>query len=137
MPDIDSIKALATEHQALSRLFALHQEALVEHDWARAARLLDHYRERLHGRIVLEERDLLPYCIDKHIPGCWQVYVDEHQALEATLGEAGRLLAAARRRGVSSAALIALLDGEVAAKCVLERHLHQEDVAFLTSLREA
>jgi|GEM_PF-4996796 len=83
---------------------------------------------------MLEERFLLPYCVKSHIPGHWQVYVTEHQLLEEILESASRRLAAARRRGITNATLIALLDEEKTAKYALEHHLKQEDMEFSITL---
>ncbi|MGH8377933.1 MAG: hemerythrin domain-containing protein [Gammaproteobacteria bacterium] len=139
MSSIDPITALSNEHKDLTHLFARHQEALVTRAWARAARLLDHYGKRLRYHIGLEERYLLPYCAGEKAPGQWQahVYIAEHRRLEELLKKTSNRLAIARRRGVSPAALIALLDEEKTLKHVAEHHHQREDMALFTSLRES
>ncbi|MGH8402528.1 MAG: hemerythrin domain-containing protein [Gammaproteobacteria bacterium] len=134
---VDLVTVLSDEHMALSQMFARHQEALVMRSWARAARLLDHYRKRLQHRILLEERYLLPYCVDEKLPGQWQVYISEHRRLENTLNNAHIRLTAARRRGITAVALIALLDEEKTLKHILEHHLQREEAAFSTILRQS
>ncbi|MGA9852269.1 MAG: hemerythrin domain-containing protein [Gammaproteobacteria bacterium] len=135
----DPITTLADEHVALAQLFARHQEALVTRAWARAARLLDHYQKRLQYQIQLEERFLLPYCVEEKAPGQWQarVYMAEHRRLEELLHKAGVRLAAARRRGVTSAGLIALLDEEKTLKHVVEYHYQREEIALFSILRQS
>ncbi|MGH2507615.1 MAG: hypothetical protein ACRDHZ_09480, partial [Ktedonobacteraceae bacterium] len=72
---VNPVTMLTDDHMALSQLFARHQEALVMRSWARAARLLDYYRKRLQHRILLEERHLLPYCIEEKLTGQWRTYI--------------------------------------------------------------
>lgn len=128
---------LTDDHMALSQLFARHQEALVVRSWARAARLLEHYQKRLQYRISLEERHLLPYCVGEKLPGQWQVYISEHRRLEDALHNANIRLATARRRGITAAVLIALLDEEKTLKYVLEHHLQREEAEFSTTLQQS
>lgn len=139
MLSFDPVTTLADEHVALAQLFARHQEALVTRAWARAARLLDHYRKRLQYHIQLEEHYLLPYCVEERAPGRWQahVYIAEHRRLEELLSKAGKRLAVARRRGVTAAALIALLDEEKTLKHVVEHHYQREEISLFTVLRQS
>lgn len=139
MPSPDPLTALSQEHDALTRMFALHQQALVTRAWARAAHLLEHYQQRLRRHIELEERYLLPYCAETKAPGRWpaRVYALEHHRLEELLNKTSARLAIARRRGVQPAALVALLDQEHALKHVLEHHHQREDQALFVELRES
>jgi hypothetical protein len=138
MLNFDPITTLADEHVALVQLFARHQEALVTRAWARAARLLAHYRKRLQYQIQLEERYLLPYCVEDQAPGQWQahVYMAEHRRLEELLHKVGIQLATARRRGVTPAVLIALLDEEKTLKRAVEYHYQREEITLFTVLRQ-
>lgn len=134
---VDPVMMLTDDNLALSQLFARHQEALVMRSWARAARLLDHYRKRLQFRILLEERHLLPYCVGEKLPGQWHIYISEHRRLEDALNNANKRLAVARRRGITAAVLIALLDEEKTLKYNLEHHLHREETEFSTTLQQS
>lgn len=135
MPKLDPIRVLTDQHRVLTQLFARHQEALLARAWARAARLLDQYEKHLRSRILVEERYLLPYCLEGRVPGQWSVYVAEHRRLEKMLHDAGERLRAVRRRGMSPAIIIGLLDDEKTMKYVLEHHLDSEDSEFSTSLQ--
>lgn len=139
MLNIDPITVLSNEHVELTHLFTRHQEALVTRSWARAARLLDYYQKRLQYHIGLEERYLLPYCAEEKADGHWQahVYIAEHRRLEELLRKTSTRLAVARRRGVSSAALIALMDEEKTLKHVAQHHHQREDMALFEGLRES
>ncbi|MGH8396743.1 MAG: hemerythrin domain-containing protein [Gammaproteobacteria bacterium] len=139
MLSIDPITALSNEHKELTHLFARHQEALVTRAWARAARLLSQYQKRLLYHIGLEERYLLPYCAEEKAGGHWRahVYIAEHRRLEELLRKTSTRLAVARRRGVSSMALIALMDEEKTLKHVAQHHHQREDMALFESLRES
>ncbi|HEX5339408.1 MAG TPA: hemerythrin domain-containing protein [Gammaproteobacteria bacterium] len=132
-----SIAVLTEDHATLALLFARHQEALVAHSWARAARLLDHYRKRLEYRILLEEQYLLPYGTEKNMPPEWQSYIAEHRRLEELLNSTCARLATARRRGVTASALIALLDDEKTLKHALEQHLQREEEQFSPASQDA
>lgn len=139
MLSFDPIETLASEHVALEQLFARHQEALVTRAWARAARLLEHYRKRLQYQIQLEERYLLPYSIQEQASGSEQtsIYMAEHRRLEALLEKAGTRLALARRRGVTAGVLIALLDEEKTIKHVIGYHYQREETVLFTVLRQS
>ncbi|MGH8370592.1 MAG: hemerythrin domain-containing protein [Gammaproteobacteria bacterium] len=137
MPGTKSVAVLMEDHVTLATLFARHQEALVARSWARAARLLDHYRKRLEHRILLEEQYLLPYGADKNMPREWQSYIAEHRRLEDLLNSTCARLATARRRGVTPSALIALLDDEKTLKHALEQHLLREEEEFSPTSQHA
>ena len=137
MRGLKPVAILAEDHTTLALLFARHQEALVTRSWARAARLLDHYRKRLEYRISLEEQYLLPYGADKNMPPEWQSYIAEHRRLEELLNSTCARLATARRRGVTASALIALLDDEKTLKHVLEQHLQREEEQFSPASQDA
>lgn len=132
----DPFAALADEHAALTQLFARHQAALVMRAWARAARLLDSHRKRLARHIELEERYLLPYCPREKRPNHWpaRVYSAEHERIQELAGRLKLRFAKLRRRGVSTAALIALLDEEKTLKHILEHHHVREEIALFAIL---
>ncbi|HKT32765.1 MAG TPA: hemerythrin domain-containing protein [Gammaproteobacteria bacterium] len=136
MLSFDSFTALADEHAALTQLFARHQAALVTRAWARAARLLDSHRKRLAQHIELEERYLLPYCPREKLPNQWpaRVYSAEHQRIQELASKLSLRFAKLRRRGVTSAALIALLDEEKTLKHILEHHHAREETALFANL---
>ncbi|MGH8397794.1 MAG: hemerythrin domain-containing protein [Gammaproteobacteria bacterium] len=139
MLSFDLVTALSDEHMALAQLFARHQEALVSRAWARAAHLLEHYRRRLQYHIQLEERYLLPYCLQGSLPGKWptETYTAEHRRLEELLLKASTRLAVARRRGVTTDTLIELLDAEKTYKRLVKDHYQREEVAMFAVLRES
>ena len=136
MLSFDPFAALADEHAALTQLFARHQAALVTRAWARAARLLDSHRKRLAQHIELEERYLLPYCLREKLPNQWptRVYSAEHQRIQELASKLSARFAKLRRRGVTSAALIALLDEEKTLKHILEHHHAREEMALFANL---
>lgn len=135
----DLVTTLANEHVALAQLFARHQEALVSRAWARAARLLEHYRRRLQYHIQLEERYLLPYCLKDQLPGKWpfDTFMTEHRRLEELLRKTSVRLAMARQHGVTTDMLIALLDAEKTYKHLVRDHYQREEVAMFAVLRES
>ena len=136
MLDFDPFSALADEHEMLAQLFARHQAALIARAWARAARLLDSHRKRLAQHIELEERYLLPYCPQDKLPNQWpaRVYSAEHQRIQELASKLSARFAKLRRRGVTSAALIALLDEEKTLKHILEHHHAREEMALFSTL---
>lgn len=138
MLSFDSVTTLAREHVALEQLFIRHQEALVMRVWARAARLLEHYRKRLEYQIQLEERYLLPYWVEEKAPGQSQasIYIVEHRRLEDLMQKASTRLAIARRRGITASVLITLLDEEKVLKQVIGHHYQREETVLFTVLRQ-
>ena len=136
MLSFDPFTALADEHAALTQLFARHQAALIMRAWARAARLLDSHQKRLARHIKLEERYLLPYCPREKLPNQWpaRVYSAEHQRIQELASKLSLRFAKLRRRGVTSAALIALLDEEKTLKHILEHHHAREEMALFATL---
>ena len=136
MLSFDPFSALADEHAALTQLFARHQAALVTRAWARAARLLDSHRKRLAQHIELEERYLLPYCPHPKLPNQWpaRVYSAEHQRILELAGKLSARFAKLRRRGVTTMALIALLDEQKTLKHILEHHHAREELALFATL---
>ena len=133
----DPFVRLVREHTSLDRLFARHQEALVNRSWARAARLLESYGGHLRRHIAIEEQVLLPQC---EMPGArprWkaEVYCAEHRRIELLLGKNREQLAHARRRGMTATALIALLDEEKTLKHLVGHHHTREEAALFPELR--
>lgn len=139
MISFDLVASLADEHVALAQLFARHQEALVSRAWARAARLLEHYRRRLQYHIQLEERYLLPYCLKDQLTGkCpTETYMAEHRCLQELLLKASTRLTVARRRGIMTDMLIELLDEERSYKRLVKDHYQREEVTMFAVLRES
>lgn len=139
MLEFDPLAALSEQHTSLAQLFARHQEALVTRAWARAARLLDSYQRRLLHHIGLEERYLLPCCPTQKLAGQWpaSVYAAEHRRIEDLLQRQITRLAKARRHGVSTTRLIALLDEEKTLKHLVEHHHEREDLALFVTARQA
>ena len=135
----DTLCILRHEHASLDILFQRHQEMLVSHAWARAARLLTQYQERLTAHIRLEEKFLLPYCTDgSGSSPRWgsHVYRTEHRKLEELVRAVTVRLASARRRGVTPAMLIDLLDKERTLKHVAQHHHEREEKGLFIELRE-
>lgn len=139
MLEFDPLAALSDEHAVLTQLFARHQEALVTRAWARAARLLDSYQKRLLHHIRLEECYLLPYCAPQKHERQWsaQVYALEHRRIEELLQRQITRLAKARRHGVSTTRLIALLDEEKTLKHLVEHHHQREEMALFAAVGPA
>jgi len=138
MPAKDPFNILQREHATLDQMFLLHQGILVNRGWARAARLLAYYQQQLSQHIQIEEQMLLPYCTIA-APGeaRWDahVYVAEHRRLEELVGKAATRLAVIRRRGVSAAMLIGLLDQERTIKHVMQHHHEREAKGLFYELR--
>lgn len=134
---LDPFSILSDEHALLVRLFARHQEALVNRSWARAARLLENYGKHLQCHIAIEERILLPQCDRLQAPPRWEakVYRAEHRRIESLLAKNCARLVHARRRGMTATALIALLDEEKTLKHLLEHHHEREEMALFVELR--
>lgn len=135
----DTLCILRREHASLDTLFRRHQEVLVSHAWARAARLLIQYQERLTVHILLEEKFLLPYCNDDSGSSPrWgsHVYRTEHRKLEELVRAVSVRLRSARRRGVTPAMLIDLLDKERTLKHVAQHHHEREENGLFTELHE-
>lgn len=133
----DPLVLLRHEHKSLSGLFARHQEALLARGWARAARLLSHYQQRLAAQIHVEDEILLPYamssgtsslCRDAH------VYRTEHYKLLELTEHVSERFAVARRRGVTSTMLINLLDQELTLKRAFEQHHKREEKGLFREL---
>lgn len=135
----DTLCILRREHASLDALFRRHQEVLVSHAWAWAARLLIQYQERLTVHIRLEEKFLLPYCNDDSGSSSrWgsRVYRTEHRKLEELVRVVTVRLASARRRGVTPAMLIDILDKERTLKHVVQHHHEREEKGLFTELHE-
>ncbi len=136
----DTLCILRREHASLDSLFQRHQEMLVSHTWARAARLLIQYQERLTAHIRLEEKFLLPYCNDgSGSSPRWgsHVYRTEHRKLEELVRAViVRLTSARRRGGVTPAMLIDLLDKERTLKHMAQHHQEREEKGLFTELHE-
>jgi hemerythrin-like domain-containing protein len=138
LPCDDPFRILRHEHATLGQLFLLHQEMLVNRAWARAARLLSRYRQQLARHIRIEEQLLLPYCGDATPDATrWdaQVYVAEHRRLEELVGNAAARLTVIRRRGVTPAMLIKLLDQEKTVKHLMQHHHEREARGLFDELR--
>ncbi|HEX6549896.1 MAG TPA: hemerythrin domain-containing protein [Gammaproteobacteria bacterium] len=137
MQDIGSLDMMATQHVALARLYASHQEALVTRYWKQAASLLEEYSARLTRHIEIEESLLLPRCEAISVSIRWQskVYRAEHQRIGQLLERNIHHLAQARQRGMTPAGLIGLLDEEKTLKHVLEHHHEREEKDLFTELR--
>lgn len=133
----DPFIKLTREHASLDRLFARHQEALVNRSWAQAARLLETYGKHLQRHILIEEQLLLPQCETVGAKPRWkaEVYRVEHRRIELLLGKNRERLAHARRRGMTATVLIALLDAERTLKHLLEHHHEREEMALFAELR--
>ena len=136
----DTLCILRHEHASLDILFRRHQEMLVSYAWARAARLLTRYQERLTVHIRLEEKFLLPYCNNDGSGSSprWgsHVYRTEHRKLEELVRAVIVRLTSARRRGVTPAMLIDLLDKERTLKHVVQHHHEREEKGLFTELHE-
>lgn len=132
----DPIGLLLDQHEQLEDLFAQHQEALVERRWDEAARALEEYSEHLKCHIELEERHLLPQCAHlQTLRWSGDVYRAEHRRIELLLHKAAGRLAQARRGGITSRALIALLDHEGTLKHLIEHHHEREEKGLFRELR--
>jgi len=134
----DPLALLVREHASLERLFARHQEALVNRSWARAARLLESYGRHLQRHIAIEEQLLLPHCQMTGAGLRWKagVYSAEHRRVELLLGNNRERLAHARRRGMTATALVALLDQEKTLKHLVGHHHEREETALFAELRQ-
>jgi hemerythrin-like domain-containing protein len=126
------------QHLAFGDLFARHQEALLDRRLEDAARMLEEYGERLRTHIALEERALLPKC-GSHGSSRWppEVYRAEHRRIEQLLEEARERLQREARRGITAAALIAILDEERTLKRLVEHHHEREETALFTEVFRA
>ncbi len=134
--ECDPIDLLLEQHQALSDLFARHQEALVDRRWAEAGRLLEEYERNLMRHIRLEEHHLLSRCDtveDARWPGA--VYRAEHRRIEQLLRKAGDRLNRARACEITPAVLISLLDEERTLKHLVDHHHEREEKALFLELR--
>lgn len=128
---------LLREHKAVTNLFRRHQETLLARDWARAARLLACYQKRLATHIRLEDELLLPYANtagDRKLRWDAHVYMVEHRKLLELTCELDNKLATARRRGITPAMLIDLLDEEMTLKHVFEHHHEREEKGLFEEL---
>lgn len=132
MAALSLVTNLVSEHDTLSQLLWRHQEALIDHNWARAARLIASYRQRLLHCIYLEEESFLSYCVENGISGRWcNSCISEHRRLDRMLRDVMTDLAVARRRGVTNQAVVKLLDKEKTMKSLFDRHLQREDEALV------
>ncbi len=135
---LDPFAALTEEHAELTRLFANHQEALLDRDWAMAARLLGGYRERLYRHMEIEERFVLdPAQVPAAAHQRWttELYRAEHRRVRLYLEKVDEWLTRARHHGAPAGMLIGLLDRERTLKHLLEHHHHREEVALFADLR--
>lgn len=107
---------LRDEHRSLTRLFAHHQESLLERDW---------------------ERFLLTPSETAAIGLRWadEVYRAEHRRIMLLLERIIERVMRAGRHGVSAPGLIALLDQERSLKHLIEHHHHREEVALFNERR--
>ncbi|TAM11783.1 MAG: hypothetical protein EPN72_08250 [Nevskiaceae bacterium] len=134
MAALSLVTDLVSEHDTLSQLLWRHQEALVAHNWARAARLIASYRQRLLHCIYLEEESFLSYCVENGISGRWSnSCISDHRRLDRMLRDVMTDLAVARRRGVTNQAVVMLIDKEKTMKTLFDRHLQREDEALVTA----
>jgi hypothetical protein len=126
---------LQAEHHEFGRLFARHQEALLERRWAQAAGLLAQYTRGLARHIEFEERYVLPRCGRIGLPR-WAsgVYAAEHRRILLLLRNAADRLTEARRDPISAARIIALLDAEKPLKHLLEHHHEREESALFVEV---
>ncbi|MGH8170797.1 MAG: hemerythrin domain-containing protein [Steroidobacteraceae bacterium] len=135
---VDPAGLLLEQHLAFGDLFAQHQEALLDRRLEDAARLLAEYGERLRAHIALEERALLPKC-GGNGSSRWppEVYRAEHRRIEQLLEKAREHLQREARRGITAAALIAILDEERTLKRLVEHHHEREETALFTEVFQA
>ena len=128
---------LYDEHQMLTRLFALHQEALLDRDWDRARRLLEHYCSLMQRHIEIEDRFLLAPRETPAVGMRWtdEVYRAEHRRIMLLLARLIERMMRVVQRSVKPAGLIALLDQERSLKHLLEHHHHREEIALFNEKR--
>ncbi len=130
---------LRDEHRLLTRLFALHQESLLDRDWEGARRLLERYCQRMQRHIELEERFLLTPSETAAVGMRWtdEVYRAEHRRILLLLERIIERVAGAGQRGVRAAGLIALLDQERTLKHLIEHHHRREEMALFNERRRS
>lgn len=130
---------LRDEHRLLTRLFALHQESLLDRDWVRAQQLLERYCLRMQRHIELEERYLLPPSDTAATGMRWgdEVYRAEHRRIMLLLERIVERVMRAARRGARAAGLITLLDQERTLKHLIEHHHHREEMALFNERRRS
>lgn len=128
---------LRDEHRSLIRLFALHQESLLNRDWERARRLLEHYCGLMQRHIEIEERFLLLPGETDAIGMRWrsEVYRAEHRRIGLILQKIVERIMRAGQQGMRPAGVIALLDQERTLKHLIEHHHHREETALFNEMR--
>lgn len=132
----DPVDVLLRQHAALDDLFARHQAALLDRRWAEAARILEEYGVRLRSHIELEERHLLPrFARIATVRWPAGIYRAEHRRSEQLLEKAWERLAHERRRGITTASLISLIDEERTLKHLIEHHHEREEKGLFGELR--
>ncbi|MGH8299759.1 MAG: hemerythrin domain-containing protein [Steroidobacteraceae bacterium] len=134
----DPIGLLLEEHLAFGDLFARHQEALLDRRFDEAASLLEAYTERLRAHIAYEESCVLPQCASRG-DARWppEVYRAEHRRIEQLLAKASDRLRGDARGGITTAALISMLDEERTLKRLVEHHHEREEAALFQEVYRA
>jgi len=119
-------------HQDLADGFFHHQEALLDRDFAAAAKHLDQYADMLTAHIRVEEEVVVPVFetlqptlealrID-FARGAAELYLTEHRKITDRLSTLGEQLARLQAASPEPRELIALLDRESHFKHMLEHH---------------
>lgn len=133
------------EHEELTEMFLVHQEALLALDPELAAARLDRYEQRLLRHMDFEEQHLIPiYARAGNIPGGpVEFYTGEHARMREFLGRFRAALADLRRvdpargsvgRAVAARKVIALFDAEATYKNLAEHHHMREGNLFFPTL---
>lgn len=129
----DSFLRLLEVHEALDGLFAAHQEALLDRDLARAARLLREFTAAIREHIVLEEDVLLPIYAraERMAGGDPQLYLAEHRKILQYLNRFQSLVDEMTQVTPEAHAIIEVLDEEVRFKDLMEHHdLRERNILY-------
>ncbi|TJY56239.1 hypothetical protein E4T66_19965 [Sinimarinibacterium sp. CAU 1509] len=128
----DGFLALDSTHGDLDDLFATHQEQIIAQDFRLAARLLNHYRERLFLHMRQEEAHLLP--LYSHRRGrrersgtpAAEIYYAEHRKLRELIDRVSHDFTFLLRPQPSRLQIVAMIERESQFKRVLEHHGERE-----------
>lgn len=136
MYNFDPIAVFQNEHHVLTSTFVLHQTALVEHAWIRAARLFDQYKRQLQHHIDLEDRYLIPNYDAVKARDQWpvRVYSLEHRRIGRLIEQLGEVFLELTPDGLKPPELITILDAEKTLKNALDHHHRREESAMYEAL---